>query len=97
MEPPHPERADRDARHRREVYDEDHHEQHLRLHLLRGLAASFRKARQHARVEHLPQRIGYLHQDVVVPFRRVVVAERVLEAEPAVLLGAEDARMDFER
>ena len=86
VEAPHPERAGRDARHRREAKHEDRHEQHLRPHLLRGLAASFGKARQHARVEDLPQRVGDLHQDVVVPPRRVVVAEGVLEPEPAVLL-----------
>ena len=86
VEPPHPEHAYGDAGHRCEPQDEQRDEEKLGPHLLRGLAASFGKARQHSRVEDLPQRVGDLHQDVVVPPRRVVVAEGVLEPEPAVLL-----------
>ena len=43
VEAPHPHRADRDAGHRREAEDEDRHEEPLRPHLLRGLAASLGK------------------------------------------------------
>ena len=75
VESPHAELADRDARHGCEAYDDQRQEEQLGPHLLRGLAASLRKARQHARVEDLPQHVGDLHEDVVVPPHRVVVAE----------------------
>ena len=57
--------------------------------LLRHLPRLPAEPLQAARVEHLPQGVGYFHDDVDVVARPAVVAERVLEPKSAVLLSVE--------
>ena len=89
VESPHPHRPDRRFRNRRKTDHMQGCRDYPGPRNLGHLPPSVRQPRENARGEHLPERVGDLHDDVIVPPRPLVVAEGVLKSESLVFLGFE--------
>src|SRR5574344_2869215 len=89
VESPHPHRPDRRFRNRRTTDHMQGCRDYPGPRNLGHLPPSVRQPRENARGEHLPERVGDLHDDVIVPPRPLVVAEGVLESESLMFLGFE--------